>query len=62
MNDMYWEDIDAYHKRCKVIGGWLVKAYEDVHEAFPWSAGLTRGYNWRVAMTFVPDPNSEWVL
>lgn len=54
-----WEDIDNYHKRCKVFGGWLVKCYEDVYENRE-SIGMNCGWQWRIAMAFVPDPNHEW--
>jgi hypothetical protein len=55
-----WEDIDLHHSRAKILGGWLVKAYENVvHNT---GSGMQDGWDWRVAMCFVPDPNHEWVL
>jgi hypothetical protein len=30
LNLLTWQDIDPYHKRAAVPGGWLVKTYEDV--------------------------------
>jgi hypothetical protein len=54
-----WEDIDNYHRRAKVFGGWLVKTFEDVHRTDKFEP---TGYDWRVAMAFVPDPNHEWEL
>lgn len=51
-----WEQIDNYHSRAKVIGGWLVKAYENVLSAPDGQSG----YEWRVAMTFVPDEGHRW--
>lgn len=55
-----FEQIDNYHQRAKVPGGWLVKAYEDVmhnHEQ-----GNQNGLDWRVSMTFVPDPEHSWLI
>lgn len=56
---MEWEDIDNYHKRCSIPGGWLVKAYEDV---FQKDTDDTVGYDWRMSMCFVPDPLHEWKI
>ena len=56
-----FEQIDSYHQRAKVHGGWLVKAFEDVtHDTD--HQGMAEGWDWRVAMAFVPDPNHEWVI
>jgi len=58
---MKWEQIDDYHKRTKVPGGWLVKTHEDVCSSI--HGPDTRcefGYEWRVAMCFVPDPDCQW--
>lgn len=57
---MEWEQIDAYHKRAQVLGGWLVKAYEDVQTRMHEDMPMSQGYEWRVSMCFVPDPNHEW--
>lgn len=51
---MEWEQIDNYHNRAKIRGGWLVKAYE------PTAASLERMT--LVAMCFVPDPMHAWTL
>lgn len=48
--DLDWEDIDTFHSRAKVPGGWILKA---VHEG---RAGFTL-----FAMVFVPDPEHKWV-
>lgn len=58
---MNWEQIDNFHQRAKVFGGWLVKSYLDVYD---WNdeRGYERGYNWRESMAFVPDPKHEWKL
>lgn len=58
---MKWEQIDAYHQRAEVFGGWLVKCVEDVIHFTP-DIGIQHGHDWRVAMTFVPDPAHEWVI
>ena len=62
MTLLTWEQIDPYHQRAAVIGGWLVKAYEDVHEDRGFGNGMECGYNWRVAMTFVPDAHGDWII
>ena len=48
-----WEVIDEWHQRCKVFGGWLVKA-TDVIE------GEGEEYEYHVTMVFVPDQSHEW--
>ena len=58
---MEWEQIDAYHQRAKVFGGWLVKTFENVMHISD-QVGKYDGYDWRVAMTFVPDAKHEWSL
>jgi len=56
---MEWEQIDDYHQRCAVPGGWLVKAFEDVfHDCL--DRGMQGGWDWRIAMCFVPDPEHVW--
>lgn len=61
MNLLTWEQIDPYTQRAAVIGGWLVKAYEDVCTT---NTGIHaaggKGYEWRIAMTFVPDVAHHW--
>jgi len=57
---MTWEEIDNNHQRAKVFGGWLVKAYEDVYHKT--ESGMDSGWDWRIAMAFVPDPGHEWML
>jgi hypothetical protein len=57
---MEWEQIDPYHQRAKVFGGWLVKVYEDVVHETP--NGKHGGWDWRIAMTFVPDHLHVWKL
>jgi len=60
---MEFEIIDENHHRAKVVGGWLVKAFESVlHDQSGCGNGMQEGWDWRVAMAFVPDPNHEWKL
>lgn len=59
---MNWEQIDDYHKRAKVHGGWLVKTYEEVMHNDTEMQRMNSGYDWRVSMCFVPDINHEWSL
>ena len=58
---MEWERIDSYHERAKVPGGWIFKAYADVCHLNP-DYIHTTGYDFRVSVCFVPDPNHEWQL
>jgi len=61
MIKLEWEQIDNYHRRAPIPGGWLVKAIEDVMRDMSASGqGLMCGWEWRVSMCFVPDPNHEW--
>ena len=55
-----WEKIDDYTQRARVLGGWLVKTFEDV--AHKTDDGMNDGWDWRVAMAFVPDPNYDWKI
>ena len=66
---MNWEDIECtpaqsgWWSRAKIPGGWLVKVVEDViHDQGEYGRGMVGGWDWRVALTFVPDPKHEWVL
>ena len=54
-----FEQIDDYHKRAKVHGGWLVKAIENVAHMSEYRPDIT-GFDYRVSMAFVPDPTHEW--
>ena len=58
---IFWEWVDNYTHRAAVFGGWLIKITEDVHEKV-YDHTLTRGHNFRIAATFVPDPDHEWDL
>lgn len=59
---MNWEQIDAYHQRAEVFGGWLVKAYENISHFREDGSLIIQGYDLNIAITFVPDPQHEWVL
>jgi hypothetical protein len=54
-----WESVDNLTDRARVPGGWLVRHHAHVAHG---SAGMKTGWDWRVAMAFVPDPNSDWVI
>ena len=57
-----FEQIDDYHQRAKVQGGWLVKAFEDVaHLEDGYRPSIT-GFDYRAAMAFVPDPEHSWEI
>jgi len=57
---LVWEEIDGYHRRAKVPGGWLVKNFEDVYHLHNESSQGGQGWDWRVSMCFLPDPNHQW--
>ncbi len=59
---MKWEDIDEYHKRTKIFGGWLVKTFEDVFCDIHGNGRPEPNYEWRVSMCFVPDPKHKWKI
>ena len=59
MITLQWEQIDNYHQRAKIFGGWLVKAFADVsHQTI--DRGMCQDFDWRIAICFVPDPKHEW--
>lgn len=61
MITLNWESMDNYHERVKIFGGWLVKAREEVmHDRSEFGQGMIGGWDWRLTMCFVPDPNHEW--
>ena len=55
-----WEKIDGTHERAKVIGGWVVKSYQDVLISMHAEQPLTEGYEWRESMVFIPDIGHQW--
>ena len=58
--EFQFENIDDYHLRAKVHGGWLVKAIENVGHMEDGRRPTITGFDYRIAMTFVPDPTHEW--
>ena len=68
MKSLTWEDIpndntSTYLRRTRIPGGWLVQATEDViHDHSAYGRGMVGGWDWRVSLCFVPDPNHEWNL
>ena len=59
---MNWEEIDPETYRAKIFGGWLVKTVHDAVTYFGKDQPAEWGYQWRSAITFVPDPNHEWKI
>ena len=59
---MKFEQIDGYHQRAKVFGGWLVKAFEPVYHTDNGCSAGGDGWDWRVTMAFVPDQHHEWII
>ncbi len=59
---MHWEDIDDWHQRAKVFGGWIVKTHESVYHTENGVSGGGEGWDWRVSTCFVPDPEYKWVI
>jgi len=52
-----WEEIpETALSRMPIYGGWLVMILENVFQ----SDRGTWGWDYRPALTFVPDPNHEW--
>ena len=59
MAEIIWEQLDPYHQRAKVPGGWLVKSFNNVVHIVNDGTPVS-GWDWRTSMTFVPDPNHDW--
>jgi hypothetical protein len=57
---MNWEEIDEYHWRAKVRGGWVLKCVEDVMQNV--DGMLKAGWDWRSSICFIPDPKHEWEI
>lgn len=57
-----FEHIDDEIYRAKVLGGWIVKIYEDTHVSLHQDQHPQIGYEWRISTCFVPDPKHEWVI
>ena len=62
---MHWEEINHdngfYVRRAKVYGGWLVSAIADAI-APPDSGYSAFGSEFRVSITYVPDPEYKWEI
>lgn len=49
-------------QRSRTPTGWLVREYLDVCHINTGNGEYnTTGYDWRVALTFVPDPEGVWL-
>jgi hypothetical protein len=47
--------------RARVPGGWIVREIlECAHIGNEKNEYITTGYDWRVALCFVPDPRHQW--
>lgn len=61
MADIEWESIGEFMSRARTPTGWLVREYSDVAH-FPGHDGRPEsGWDFRVALTFVPDPDGVWL-
>lgn len=60
-----WERIsekDASFSRLRVPTGWLVREINEcAHIGNDKNEYITTGYDWRVALAFVPDPDGAWL-
>lgn len=59
--ELKWEELggDVISRRAEVPGGWLVMVYGDVFHDRDFNGARTQ-LDYRIAMSFVPDPNHEW--
>lgn len=58
---LVWEKVDADIERTRTPGGWLVRQFNDVaHIGADLNNYVTTGYDWRVTLTYVPDPDGVW--
>jgi len=54
-----WQQVDDFTRRAKIYGGWLVQAHEPVvHDTA--DRGMSDGWDFRIAMCFVPDAEHLW--
>ncbi len=56
-----WETAGGMTDIAKVHGGWLIKVVEPVTHIDD-RGSITSGQDYRLVMTFVPDPNHEWEM
>lgn len=65
MKTLDWEVVPqsngSYMERAKTPTGWLVRETHDVNVDLHGNGRIEPGYEWRVALTFVPDPTHEWL-
>lgn len=65
MKAVKWEALpgsDSNIARARTPTGWLVREIlECAHIGADQNEYITTGYDWRVAMTFVPDPDGLWL-
>lgn len=59
---MEWEQIDEWHERAKVFGGWIVKTNSSVFHLDNGVSQGGEGWDWRISTCFVPDVKHEWQL
>lgn len=60
---LIWEKVEDSIERTRTPTGWLVREVCDVaHFNARNHESITTGYDWRVAMTFVPDPDGQWLI
>ena len=64
-NAIKWEKIEDEHAgqmyRTATPTGWLVYRVDDVlHDVY--GRGLESNFEWRSALTFVPDPEHIWLV
>lgn len=61
MEDWEWVQED-YVRRLSVPGGWLVEMFEDVmHDRSLNGQGMVPGWDFRPALTFLPDAEHAWL-
>lgn len=62
MNKLKWEKVEDGMYRSRTPTGWLVRECGEVAHIGPeLNEYVTTGYDWRVAMVFVPDPDGVWL-
>lgn len=58
-----WEKVEDGMYRTRTPSGWLVRESSEVaHIGNDKNEYITTGYDWRVSLTFVPDPDGLWLL
>lgn len=58
---MEWERIDINMYRARIPGGWLVKHEAPViHDTS--HLGMIDGWDERISICFVPDPDHTWIV